>query len=261
MGKIITIISGKGGVGKTTTAINLGAALNYFEKDVLIIEGNLSTPNLGLDLNSPEVPVTLNHVLLKKAEPYEAVYKHYSGIKVLPASLSIKELKKIKLSKLKEFKEDFKKLADYIIIDGAAGLGEEAIASIDLADEIILVTNPELPAITNALKTMELAKEKKKKILGVLITRVKKNKIEMEPHEVKEMLETPILGMIPEDDAIPKSINRKDAVIHTEPKSDASRAYKEVTAELAGVYYDSFKDRERLFEKLTKKLNVLFGGK
>ena len=108
---------------------------------------------------------------------------------------------------------------------------------------------------------MELAKEKGKKVLGVLITRVKKNKIEMEPLEVKEMLETSILGMIPEDDAIPRSINEKDAVIHTEPRSNASRAYKEVTADLIKVYYDSLKDRERFFEKLSRKLNELFREK
>lgn len=65
MSKIIVITSGKGGVGKTTTAINLGAALNYFGEDVLIIDGNLSTPNIGIHLNSPEVPINLNHVLLK----------------------------------------------------------------------------------------------------------------------------------------------------------------------------------------------------
>ena len=75
MNKIIVITSGKGGVGKTTTAINLGAAMNYFGKDVLIIDGNLSTPNVGIHLNSPEVPINLNHVLLGKAEAKEAMDK------------------------------------------------------------------------------------------------------------------------------------------------------------------------------------------
>jgi len=64
--KIIVITSGKGGVGKTTTAINLGAAINYFGKNVLIVDGNLTTPNIGIHLNSPETPITLNHVLSKK---------------------------------------------------------------------------------------------------------------------------------------------------------------------------------------------------
>jgi len=101
MQKVIVITSGKGGVGKTITAINLGAAMNYFGKDVLIVDGNLTTPNIGIHLNSPEVPITLNHVLSKKAEIFEAVYEHGSGIKIIPSSLSIKELKKIRPEKIK----------------------------------------------------------------------------------------------------------------------------------------------------------------
>ena len=254
MKRIITITSGKGGVGKTITAINLGAALNYFGKDVLIIEGNLSTPNLVLNLNSPEVPITLNHILLNKAKPSEAVYEHKSGIKIIPASLSVKELKKIKPEKLKNFKNEFKKLSDYVIVDGAAGLGNEAISAIELADELIVVTNPEIPAVTNALKTIKLAEEKNKKVLGVIVTRVKKNKIEMPPEDVKEMLESPILGMIPEDLSVPKSINKKSPVVYTEPKSNAARAYKEIAANLLGIYYNSKKDREKLIKRLIKKL-------
>jgi len=94
MKKIIVITSGKGGVGKTTTAINLAAAINHFGKDVLVIDGNLTTPNIGIHLNSPEVPISLNQVLMKKAEAFEAVYEHESGLKIMPSSLSIKELKK-----------------------------------------------------------------------------------------------------------------------------------------------------------------------
>src|SRR3989338_10437219 len=96
MKKVIVITSGKGGVGKTTTAINLGAAINYFGGNVVVIDGNLSTPNVGIHLNSPEVPVTFNHVLLGKADVFEAVYEHDSGLKIVPSSISIKELKKIR---------------------------------------------------------------------------------------------------------------------------------------------------------------------
>ena len=256
MKKVIVITSGKGGVGKTTTAINLGAAINYFGKDILIVDGNLSTPNVGLHLNSPEVPINLNHVLLKKADTYEAVYEHESGIKIIPSSLSIEELKKIKPEKIKDFKEDFKKISEYVIIDSAAGLGSEALSVIDMADELVLVTNPEMPAITDALKTIKIAEQMKKSILGIILTRVQKDKIEVQPETVKEMLEIPILGMIPEDISIKKSLNQKDAVVHLYPKSKASRAYKEIAAKLLDIEYDSNKEREKWFEIVLKKIGL-----
>lgn len=254
MSKIIVITSGKGGVGKTTTAINLAAAMNYFGRDVLVIDGNMSTPNIGIHLNSPEVPINLNHVLSGKAEAFEAVYEHDSGIKIMPSSLSIKELKKTKPERLKNFKKDFNKLAEHIILDCAAGLGHEASSAIEAADELIIVTNPEMPAITDALKAVKLAGQLKKPVLGVIVTRVKKDQIELQPDVVKEMLEIPILGMIPEDDSVRRSINQKDAVVHSHPKSKAARAYKELAAKLLNIEYDSDKDKEKFLEKLLKFL-------
>ncbi|MDD5012277.1 MAG: cell division ATPase MinD [Candidatus Nanoarchaeia archaeon] len=253
MKKIIVITSGKGGVGKTTTAINLGAAINYFGKDVLVIDGNLTTPNVGIHLNSPEVPVNLNHVLSGKAEAYEAVYEHESGIKIMPSSLSLKELNKIKPEKIKDFRDDFKQISDYIIVDSAAGLGNEALSTINMADEIIIVTNPEMPAITDALKAIKVAEQMKKTILGIIVTRVKKNDIEMSPEVVKEMLESPILGMVPEDISIQESLSMKDAVIHTHPKSSSARAYKEIAARILEVEYDSNKDKPTIWEIIFRR--------
>tara|TARA_Y100000034_G_C6848545_1_gene384679 strand:+ start:615 stop:1391 length:777 start_codon:yes stop_codon:yes gene_type:complete len=257
MKKIIVITSGKGGVGKTTTAINLGAAINHFNKDSLIVDGNLSTPNLGVYLGSPEVPVNLNHVLLNKADVDEAVYEHESGIKIIPSSLSITELKKIKPEKIKHFKKDFKKISDYVIIDSAAGLGNEAISTIELADELVIVTNPEIPAITDALKTIKIAEKMKKPVLGVIITKVRKDDIEMSPETVKEMLEVPILGMIPEDLDIKKALNLRNAVVNTHPKSKSARAYKEIAAKIIDVEYDSNKDREKMIKRILQKLGLI----
>lgn len=257
MKKIIVITSGKGGVGKTTTAINLGAAINYFGKDVLVIDGNLTTPNIGIHLNSPEVPINLNHVLLGKADAFEAVYEHESGIKILPSSLSIRDLKKVKPESIKNYKEDFKKISDYIIVDSAAGLGNEALSLIQMADELIIVTNPEMPAITDALKAIKIAEQMKRPILGVIVTRVKREDFEMQPDTVREMLEVPILGMVPEDISVQKSLSMKDAVVHTHPKSKAARAYKEIAAKLLEVPYDSDKDREKIVERILRKFGLI----
>lgn len=253
MNKIIVITSGKGGVGKTTTAINLGAAMNYFGKDVLIIDGNLSTPNIGIHLNSPEVPINLNHVLLGKAEAKEAVYEHESGLKVMPSSLSIKELRRVKPERISNFKKDFKNISEYVIVDSAAGLGDETVAAIELADELIIITNAEMPALTDALKTIKLAEQMKKPIIGVIVTRVRRDNIEMTPETVKDMLETPILGMIPEDMNVKRSLNQKDAVVHTHPKCGASRAYKEIAARIVNADYNSDKDRYPFWKRIFKR--------
>jgi len=127
---------------------------------------------------------------------------------------------------------------------------------IKIADELLIVTNPEMPAITDALKTIKVAEKMKKPIKGIIVTRVKKNKIEMPPETVKDMLEVPILGMIPEDLSVQKAINLKDAVIHTHPKSNAARAYKEIAARILNVKYDSDKEKEKMLEKLMRKLGL-----
>ncbi|HIF61675.1 MAG TPA: septum site-determining protein MinD [Candidatus Pelagibacter sp.] len=245
--KLITITSGKGGVGKTTTAINLGAALNFFEKEVIILDANLTTPNIGLHLGAPIVPVNLNHVLIEKAKISDAIYEHESGTKIIPSSLSVKELKRLNYSKLKEVGAKLKKMADYVIFDSAAGLGEEAKAAIEAADELILVTNPEIPAVTDALKTIKFAENLGKEVRGVIITRVRNSKNEMSPNNIRDMLETPLIGIVPEDKNVQSSVRHKDALVHVYPYSKASRAYKRIAARLADIDYKEPGLLKRLF--------------
>ena len=248
MAKIITITSGKGGVGKTTTAINLGAALNSFGKEVIIIDANLTTPNVGLHLGAPLVPVSLNHVMLGKANLADAVYEHESGTKIVPSSLSVKELRRINHSRLKDVAKKARKLADIIILDSSAGLGEEAIAAMESGDEMIIVTNPEIPAVTDALKTSKVLEQMGKSIKGVIVTRVRGNKTEMPIVNIRDMLELPILGVIPEDDKVQAALVKKDALIHVHPKSRAARAYKGIAARMLGI--EDYQDEITIWDKL-----------
>jgi len=240
MSTLITVTSGKGGVGKTTTAINLGAALNSFGKDVIILDANLTTPNIGLHLGAPIVPVNLNHVLSGKAKVSDAVYEHESGTKIIPSSLSVRELKKLNHGKLKEVGKKLKKMADYVIYDSAAGLGDEAVAAIEAADDLILVTNPEIPAVTDALKTSKLAENMGKNVKGVIVTRVNRTKSEMPVSNVEDMLELPILGVVPEDKNVPASVVMKDALVRTHPRSKAAIAYMRIAAKIIGK--DDYKE-------------------
>jgi septum site-determining protein MinD len=234
MAKTYAIISGKGGVGKTTTTINLGHALNKLGEDVVIIDANLTTPNIGIHLGAPIVPINLNHVLDGQAKLEDAIYEHESGTKIIPASLSLNEAEKIDYHKLEDISKKLKRITNHVLIDSAAGLGEEAKASIHACDEIILVTNPEMSAVTDALKTIKLAEEINKPVLGVIITRYRGNRVDMSISNIKEMLEVPILGIIPETDDVKESHVMKNAVIHTHPKSEASRMYMNASRRVLG---------------------------
>jgi len=234
MAKIYAIISGKGGTGKTTSTINLGASLNYLGEDVVIVDGNLDTPNIGIHLGAPIVPITLNHVLNGKAEIEDAIYEHESGAKIMPASLSSKGNEKINYKKFQDITKELRKITNHILIDSSAGLGEEVKTAIICADEIIIITNPEIAAITDALKTIKLTQEMNKPIKGIIITKYQGKKTEMSLSNIKDMLETPILGIIPEDDAIKKSQAMKNPVILTHPKSRAAKTYLTTSRRLLG---------------------------
>ena len=225
MAKVYAIISGKGGVWKSTTAINLGTSLNYLGEEVIIIDANLTTPNIGIYLGAPIVPTTLNHVLNNEAKLEDAIYEHESGTKIMPASLSLKETEKIKYNRLPEITKRLKKITNHVLIDCAAGLGKEARAAMDSADEIVIITNPEMAAVTDALKTIKLAEEMHKPVKGVIVTRYRGNKTDMSISNIHEMLETPLLGIIPEEDSIRESQVMKNAVIYTHQRSQAAKTY------------------------------------
>ena len=92
MTRIITIASGKGGVGKTTVVINLGLAMQMLGEDVIIIDSNVSTPNVSLHLGMAKVGWNVQDVLEGKIKLSEATYIHpITGLKIVPAGISVRE--------------------------------------------------------------------------------------------------------------------------------------------------------------------------
>jgi len=257
MTRFIAITSGKGGVGKTTTSINLGTALTNFGRDVIVLDGNLSTANVGIYLGSPIVPITLHDVLKGKRDITDAVYLHPSGLKIIPGSISIDELKKANYKKLREALAKLLGKAEVVIVDTPPGLGKDTMAILKAADEIIVVTNPELPAVTDALKTIKMAERVGTKIAGVVLTRFKNDKIDMNIGNVEAIVEKPVIGIIPDDDAIRKAVRMKHPVTYTHPNSAASVGYKKLAANLLGERYEeNLIKKDGLFNYMLKLMGL-----
>ncbi|MBN2202901.1 MAG: cell division ATPase MinD [Candidatus Aenigmarchaeota archaeon] len=250
MSKIISVISGKGGVGKTTLVSNLGSALTKHGKSVVVIDGNVTTPNLSLHLGIPFYPVTLHDALRNNMPIESAVYNHHSGMRVIPASLSIDSMEGIDLDRMDEAISGLIGSADIVIIDSAAGLGKEAMAAMNAADDLLIVTNPDLPSVTDALKTIKIAQNSRKNVMGVVVNRVRGLKHEMSIEEIKMMLEVPIVSLVPEDLSVPKSIARKVPVVHHKPKSKSSVEFQKLALKIMGEPWRKIEKRawwERLF--------------
>ena len=86
--RIISIMSGKGGVGKTVSAINLAMALKELNKDAVVIDADISTANVGIQLGFKNFPISLQDVLAKNKSLFSAINIHKSGLRVIPASIS-----------------------------------------------------------------------------------------------------------------------------------------------------------------------------
>jgi len=237
MTRIIAVASGKGGVGKTTLVSNLAASLSHFRKSVVAIDANLTTSNLGLHLGIPLYPVTLNDVLNGKARVKDALYYHSAGFRVIPGDVSLTKLMTPQSSRLLDVFYKLVGNADFVLIDTAAGLGKEAQAAIKAADELITVTNPEMPALTDALKLSRIARGFETQNVGVIVNRVKNMAHEVPVHRIEEFLGLPVIGKVHEDHNVGRSIANRQPVVLYSPKSIASQQINAIAAGLIGEQY------------------------
>lgn len=232
-GKIIGVISVKGGVGKTTTVANLGAILsNEFSVRCVVIDANVSVPNLGLHLNITEPEVTLQDILINENSSIsDAVYKHDSGLHIVPTALSEVD---VDLSLLKTKMRSLAKDYDVLIMDSSPGIGEEIRATIDSSDELLIISSLDLPTLSATLKAIKLADDLNTRIKGVILNRIMGVTFELSIEEVESTLETPILAVIPEDPKVREALSTNMPVVLYAPKSPASREFRKLAAVLIG---------------------------
>jgi septum site-determining protein MinD len=237
MTRVICVASGKGGVGKTTVVSNLSAALAAFNKSVIAIDGNLTTSNLGLHLGISMYPVTIQDVLRGRANIRDAIYHHHDGFKVVPADVSMDKIMSPDAHRLLDVFYGLVGNADFVLIDSAAGLGKEASSSIKAADEMIIVTNPEITALTDALKLAQLAKRFETRNIGVVVNRVRNESHEFPLNEIEGFLNAPLLGKVHEDHVVRRAIAERRPVVTHSPKSISSRQFMAIAARLIGEEY------------------------
>ncbi|MEM5855558.1 MAG: cell division ATPase MinD [Candidatus Aenigmatarchaeota archaeon] len=247
---IISVVSAKGGVGKTTVVSNLSVALvKNFGKKVLAIDGNITTPTLGIHLGMLSQEKTLHDVLNGSLNLNQAVYIHPSGLHVIPSSLSpSSEYPDPEI--LKEKLEIVKGVYDFVFIDGAAGIGREVIAAIKASDYVLIITNPEMTSVLSAIKAIKISKFLGVPILGIVINKATKGKHELKTQDVEELCEAKVLATIPYDKKIPESIRKMMPVVLYDKKAASSRAFNSLAAQIAG--------EEKVEESFLEKLKKIF---
>ncbi len=257
MGTVIAIVSGKGGVGKTTAAINLSYAFNHFGRNVVLVDANLRAPHVGIMLGLPQVDKTLHHIIAGKHPIKDAAYLHYSGLKVILSDLVGKHaISPEECLRLEKALSEAKDLVELVVVDTAPGHTREAYHVLRAADFVVVITTPDMAAVTEALKTLRIAKTLRKQVLGVVVNRKAGKDHEMSNATIEKMLEYHVLAAIPEDDNVPVSANLKHPVVFSHPDAPSSKAYLGLAARLLGKKYSDtkhMKDEDSLFYQVVKR--------
>ncbi|MCX6815506.1 MAG: P-loop NTPase, partial [Candidatus Aenigmarchaeota archaeon] len=198
MTRIIGIVSGKGGVGKTTLALNMAAAIaKHYNKRTTVIDCNLTTPHIGLYLGLYQHPVTFNNVLRGERSVEEAMQMHESGMKIIPASLALNDLDGIDILHIRDRIKSLMDKEDIIILDSAPGLGREALGTLKASDEVIFVANPNILSLTDAIRCNEVCQELGIKNLGIILNMVNRDKYDLNAKDVERVAGIPVIGVIP----------------------------------------------------------------
>ncbi len=221
-GKIISVASGKGGTGKTVTSLNLAMELHSLGKDVTVVDADLEDPNIGINLGLYSPKSTINKSLENDESLIEAMHIHETGIKLVPASLSINYLN----TNFRSLKDRFKDLGGYVIIDCGPGISEKVISCIDQSDAVVAVTNPMRSAVSGLVRLTEIVKDMEKDLEGIVVNNLTSKEITSE--EISSITGYNVLGEIPYDINVDRSIINKEPLVKYKPYSKAAIAYKKI---------------------------------
>jgi MinD-like ATPase involved in chromosome partitioning or flagellar assembly len=226
---ILAFVSIKGGVGKTTLALETACSLvKDFGKRVLLVDANFSAPNIGLYLDLTN-DLTL-HDALSGTPLHNVIYESH-GVDVIPASMYYKN--EVDIFKLKKILEKFKPRYDYIIIDSSPNY-EELRPVIAAADKIFIVTSPDRVTLVTSLKAAKLAKEQNTPVVGILINRIRSPRHEFDLKEIEKISEIPVMAKIYDDKKMAQAIYQKKPMTILDSSNHLSKEIKRFAAAISG---------------------------
>jgi septum site-determining protein MinD len=235
MVKVYTIASGKGGTGKTMVSVNLGTMLAQLGKRTYLMDADIGMANIGLLLGLQDAQVTLHEVLAGKGSITDAIYEGPAGLKVIPSGISLQGFQKADPDRIREVMTEIVKRCEFLLIDAPAGISRDGVIPLAIADEVILVVNPELSSIVDALKTKILTEVVGGHVKGAIINRVDQGRTDVIIRKMEKALGVKVLGIIPEDPNIRRSSAAKTPIVIKFPASPASKAIRKIASEMTGI--------------------------
>lgn len=241
--RVIAVSSGKGGVGKTNSVVNLAVAFSKMGKKVLLLDADLGLGNLDVLLGlAPKY--NIGHLLRGEKTMDEVLVKGPAGIMILPASSGVQELTQLGPEErlaLSSHLDGMQHSFDIMIIDTGAGISSNVLFFNVAAEEIIVIVTPEPTSITDAYALMKVLLQKHgERAFKLIVNTVKSRKEAIDVYRkislaAERFLNISIdyLGCVLHDENVPKSVIQQKAVIELYPNSRASECYKEIAGAIS----------------------------
>jgi len=239
LGQVITITSGKGGVGKTTTTANLGTALAVHGRKVVVIDADIGLRNLDVVMGlEKRIVYDLVDVVEGRCRIRQALIKdkRYPDLYLLPAAQT-RDKSAVNPAQMRLLCEHLKTEFDFVLVDCPAGIEQGFKNAIAGADAVIIVTTPEVSAVRDADRVIGLVEASGLPSPRLILNRIRPELVKrgemMTQADVIEILAVDLLGVVPDDETVVISTNRGEAAV-TDKVSRAGQAYNNIARRLLG---------------------------